>query len=190
MSGAAPDRGGEGRCREHDLALWPDGTCLLCRPGPAPVVRGKSVALRRFGGRSFIVGVVSVASLVLVLFGVRAILTMNAAARASAALAVDGTATEGGASNGLDEARRAVRVRVYTTSWCGSCNQAKQYMRREGIGFSERDIERSDDARAEYTRLGQNVVPVIDVDGQVLVGFDPGRLEGAIERAAERRRAR
>lgn len=190
VSAPRGDAGSPGRCAQHDLALWPDGTCLLCRRTSSPAAAGEVVSSDR-GGRSLVVGIVSVASLVLLLVAVRAVLVANAASRAAATATherVDSTPISTGQT--VDESRRAVRVLVYTTSWCGSCREAKQYMRSEGISFSDRDIEASEAARDEYDRLGQNVIPVFDVDGQVFAGFDPRRLEGAIASAAERRRAR
>lgn len=70
------------------------------------------------------------------------------------------------------------RVVLYVTSWCGVCKAAAAFLRREGIPFEERDVEQDPKARLELkckaletnTRLGG--VPVLDIAGTLLVGFD------------------
>ncbi len=75
---------------------------------------------------------------------------------------------------------------LYGASWCGACRSAAAYMRSRGIEFVERDIEREPGAREAMLRAAQragirpNGIPVIDVRGRVLQGFDRGALDRAI----------
>ncbi len=72
----------------------------------------------------------------------------------------------------------APRVTIYTSPTCTYCHQAKAYLRARGVAFEERDVSLDPAAAAEMVRLsGQHGVPVITVDGQVVVGFDRRRLE-------------
>lgn len=88
----------------------------------------------------------------------------------------------------LARARRRVSITIYTTSWCGYCTRAKAYMDREGIRYTERDVEASPTARMTRDRLNpERSVPTFDIDGEAHVGFSPGGLEANIERAARRR---
>ncbi|WP_240488622.1 glutaredoxin family protein [Labilithrix luteola] len=82
------------------------------------------------------------------------------------------------------EAARSPVV-IYGASWCGPCHQAQAFFKRKGVAFVEKDIEQDSGAaremRAKLSKVGMRggSIPVIDVRGKILVGFD----EGAIERA-------
>jgi glutaredoxin 3 len=70
-----------------------------------------------------------------------------------------------------------MKVTVYTTPTCGYCHQAKQFLNRQGVSFVEKNVAADRNAAMEMVRLsGQQGVPVIAVDGQVVVGFDQPRL--------------
>lgn len=69
-------------------------------------------------------------------------------------------------------------VTLYTTPTCGFCHQLKAYLRQRGVAFQEHDVSRDRDAALEMVRLsGQQGVPVLAVDGQVVVGFDRPRID-------------
>jgi len=69
-------------------------------------------------------------------------------------------------------------VVVYTTPTCGYCHQVKQYLSQQGLPFTEHDVAADSQAAAEMVRLsGQRGVPVVAIDGQVVVGFDRPRLD-------------
>jgi glutaredoxin 3 len=64
-------------------------------------------------------------------------------------------------------------VIVYTTPTCGFCHQVKAYLRQQGVPFAEHDVSQDPQAAAEMVRLsGQRGVPVVLIDGQVVVGFN------------------
>lgn len=69
-------------------------------------------------------------------------------------------------------------VIVYTTPTCGYCHQAKNYLTQKGVPFVEKDVSRDQAAAQEMVRKSNQMgVPVLDVDGQIIVGFDMRRLE-------------
>jgi glutaredoxin len=74
-------------------------------------------------------------------------------------------------------------VVVYKTAWCGVCKQVEGYLKRKGVEYEAKDIEKDRSAAAELQAKAQaqNVrtgsVPIIDVGGQLIVGFDRARLE-------------
>lgn len=76
-------------------------------------------------------------------------------------------------------------VIIYGASWCGPCHQAAAYFKGHGIAFVEKDIEQDGSAaremQAKLASAGARggSIPVIDVRGKMLIGFD----EHAIERA-------
>ncbi len=80
------------------------------------------------------------------------------------------------------------QVIIYGASWCGPCHQAGDYLKSKGVPYVMKDIEETPGAQAEMSaklakaglRGGQ--IPVIDVRGQILVGFSPGSVDQALAR--------
>ena len=74
-------------------------------------------------------------------------------------------------------------VTIYTTPSCGYCRVAKDYFRRNGLQFTEYDVS-ADPRRADemVRKSGQMGVPVIEVNGRVIVGFNQAAIEGALRR--------
>lgn len=69
-------------------------------------------------------------------------------------------------------------VKIYTTPTCGYCHQAKRFLAERGVKFIEYDVSRDQAAANEMVSLsGQMGVPVIVVNGEVVVGFNRPRLE-------------
>jgi mycoredoxin len=77
-------------------------------------------------------------------------------------------------------------VKVYTTSWSGDCEQAKQFLDDEGIFYEEIDIEHNSAAArlVESANGGRRIVPTFDIDGTVfsLKPFDWKKLQKELER--------
>jgi glutaredoxin len=74
-------------------------------------------------------------------------------------------------------------VKMYATDWCGYCKQARQYFGRNGVRFTEIDIEKSAAGRAEYERLGGRGVPVILVGAQRMNGFSEQSMSALLKSA-------
>lgn len=66
---------------------------------------------------------------------------------------------------------KAKQVELYATTWCGYCRKARQYFAREGIAYTEYDIEKDASANARHKALGGRGVPLILVDGRKMSGF-------------------
>ena len=97
-------------------------------------------------------------------------------------------AQRGSADWEVASARRQVGITMYSTTWCGVCTRARAYFNREGIAFVEHDIDANAAARGEYLRLNpRRSVPTIKIDDEVVVGFSPGAVQAAIDRAAKKR---
>ncbi len=72
-------------------------------------------------------------------------------------------------------------VIIYTTSWCGVCKAAKAHLRKRGVSFIEKDVEKDPAAAAEKEALAPGSgVPVISVGGEVLVGYDQAALDAML----------
>jgi len=77
-------------------------------------------------------------------------------------------------------------VTIYGTSWCGACRAARQYLTERKIPFADKDIENDPAAASELrdkaSKMGipTDRVPVIDVRGRLLLGFDRARIEALL----------
>ena len=76
-----------------------------------------------------------------------------------------------------------MKVKVYSTPTCPYCRMAKSFLDEKGVSYEDLDVSVDTAARDEMAKKsGQMGVPVIDVDGEVIIGFDRERLTGLIAR--------
>jgi glutaredoxin 3 len=74
------------------------------------------------------------------------------------------------------------RVIVFSTPTCSYCNMAKQYFRRNKIRFKDVDVSRDPAAARDLVRrTGQMGVPVIDINGKLIVGFDKPQINRLLD---------
>jgi len=67
----------------------------------------------------------------------------------------------------------AQEVKVYSTPTCPWCKRTKQFLEDNKISYQNLDVASDRDARDEMiTKSGQMGVPVIDIDGEITLGFD------------------
>lgn len=73
------------------------------------------------------------------------------------------------------------KVTVYSTPTCTYCVIAKEFLKEHGIKFEEVDVSK-DQKRAKemIKKSGQIGVPVIEIDGKIIVGFNQEALEEAL----------
>ncbi len=77
-----------------------------------------------------------------------------------------------------DGRKKQPRVILFTTPTCPHCRAAKQYLRARGIRFKDVDVSRDRAAlRDMVRRSGQTGVPVIDIGGKIVVGFNRRRID-------------
>jgi glutaredoxin-like YruB-family protein len=75
-------------------------------------------------------------------------------------------------------ARKFPRVILFTTPSCSYCRTAKQYLRQQQVPFKDVDVSRdAAAARDMVRRSGQQGVPVLDIGGKVVVGFDRPKID-------------
>ena len=78
----------------------------------------------------------------------------------------------------MTETKPQQRVIVFSTPTCSICNMAKKYFREKGINFKDVDVSRDPAAARDMVRRsGQQGVPVIDIGGKIVVGFDRPRID-------------
>ncbi len=75
----------------------------------------------------------------------------------------------------------AKRVTVYSTPTCPYCIRAKQFLTENNIPFENCDVS-LDQQKAEemIQKSGQMGVPVLDIEGEIIVGFDKERIKSAL----------
>ncbi len=79
-------------------------------------------------------------------------------------------------------------VVLYSAQWCGYCKKAKKWFREKNVAFIERDVEKQPGAQQELqdklkaAGIGAGGIPVIDVAGDIIVGFDQPRLQALLSK--------
>ena len=82
---------------------------------------------------------------------------------------------------------KSAKVVLYSTTWCGYCRKARKFLSSKKIPFVEKDIEKSPAAnqemKAKAAKAGVRVggVPVLDVNGKIIPGFDPNAILQALD---------
>ncbi len=72
-------------------------------------------------------------------------------------------------------------VKIYSTPTCPYCIRTKQFLKESNIVFEDIDVSVNQMAAEEIVRKsGQMGVPVLDIDGQIIVGFDKERIKAAL----------
>lgn len=73
---------------------------------------------------------------------------------------------------------RKHRVLVFTTPTCSWCRRVKDYLRERHVQFREIDVSRDAKAARDLVRrTGQMGVPVVEIDGRPIVGFDKPQID-------------
>ncbi|MCC5911382.1 MAG: glutaredoxin family protein [Clostridiaceae bacterium] len=74
----------------------------------------------------------------------------------------------------------AKEVTVFTSNTCPHCVTAKEYFQSKGIEYTERNIQEDPEARKELMKKGIMAVPVVEIDGETIVGFDKEKVEALL----------
>jgi glutaredoxin-like YruB-family protein len=73
---------------------------------------------------------------------------------------------------------REAAVVVYTTAWCPWCRKTLAWLDEQGVAYVNKDIERNLTWRRELIeKTGQAAIPVVEIDDQIIRGFDPDRMD-------------
>lgn len=75
----------------------------------------------------------------------------------------------------------AKSVTVYSTATCPYCVRAKDYLKANNIEYVDVDVAQDEAAgQAMVEKSGQMGVPVLDIDGEIIVGFDKEKIKNAL----------
>ena len=86
------------------------------------------------------------------------------------------------------------RIRLFIKPYCAWCHKAMRWLDDHGVEYEQIDVIRDEAAYDEMIRLsGQELAPVLEVDGQVLADFGPDQLAEfwkQLEKKMEKKNAR
>jgi len=70
------------------------------------------------------------------------------------------------------------KVMVYSTATCPWCKKAKEYLTANNIPFEDIDVSSNQEAAQEMIKKsGQMGVPVLDIEGEIIIGFDQPKID-------------
>lgn len=74
-----------------------------------------------------------------------------------------------------------MEVKIYTTPSCVYCRMAKEYFKKNNIAYEEKDVQSDSAAREEMiAKSHQMGVPVIDIGGRIIVGFNRPEIDQSL----------
>lgn len=74
-------------------------------------------------------------------------------------------------------------VKIYTTKTCPWCKKTKEFLKQNKIKYTEVDVSSNQKAAQEMIKKsGQMGVPVLDINGKIIVGFDPEAIKKAVRK--------
>ncbi|MBN2112346.1 glutaredoxin family protein [Candidatus Woesearchaeota archaeon] len=74
-----------------------------------------------------------------------------------------------------------MKIKVYSTPTCPWCHRVKEFLSEKGVEFEDINVAENQEAAHEMVeKSGQMGVPVIDIDGEIIVGFDKEAIENAL----------
>ena len=78
-------------------------------------------------------------------------------------------------------------IQIYTTPTCHWCHKTKEYFAARNVKFTEHDVS-MDESKAQemIEKSGQLGVPVLDIDGQIIIGFNKPAIDAAIEKSTSK----
>jgi glutaredoxin-like YruB-family protein len=73
-------------------------------------------------------------------------------------------------------------VKIYTATWCAFCRAAEEYLDKLGVKYTDLDVEvNPKNGQEAVDKSGQRGIPVIDIAGDIIVGFDRPKIDSALK---------
>jgi glutaredoxin len=193
------------RCPRHDLATAADGKCVRCRREEATEASEPRTGSSRPRIVALVMGAFVLAAAVA--WGIRSSSTVTAipveraaapyvppsapplAALDPAAVAPDPSASSTSSNqSALERATHLAKITLYSRPSTPECRRARTFLLAHGYVFKERDVDADEEARGAWRRaIPDGTVPAFDIDGQTFGGYDPARIQAALDYAGARR---
>jgi glutaredoxin-like YruB-family protein len=71
----------------------------------------------------------------------------------------------------------AKKVIVYTAEWCTWCHKVVEFLKENNVEFEEKNVADQAKAKEAIEKSGQAGIPVVDIDGEIVVGFNEKKLK-------------
>ena len=72
-------------------------------------------------------------------------------------------------------------VTIYSTTYCPWCVKAKEYFKSKNVPYTEFNVQEDESKAQEMVdKSGQTGVPVIDIDGKIIIGFNRPAIDAAL----------
>ena len=73
------------------------------------------------------------------------------------------------------------QITVYSATWCAFCHAAKDYLDKKGVKYTDKDVDSSPEVAQEAMQVsGQTGIPVLNINGKIIIGFDRPRIDAAL----------
>ncbi|MBN1411954.1 MAG: glutathione S-transferase N-terminal domain-containing protein [Spirochaetales bacterium] len=74
-------------------------------------------------------------------------------------------------------------VYIYSTTTCPYCDKVKQYLKEKGVPFTDYNVgENREKAEEMVRKSGQMGVPVVDINGKIIIGFNKPEIDKALQK--------
>lgn len=85
----------------------------------------------------------------------------------------------------MSDSKTSKPVIVYGAEWCGFCHVAMQYFDKIGVKYEYRNVDENRDWMTEsIQKSGQMAIPVLDMNGTIIVGFDRPKIDATLKAQA------
>lgn len=71
-------------------------------------------------------------------------------------------------------------VTVYGAPWCPWCMKTKEFLENHKVDFEWKDVQDPDVAKEAFSKSGQEGIPVTDIDGEIIIGFDVEKIKSLL----------
>lgn len=68
------------------------------------------------------------------------------------------------------------KVILYTAEWCQFCHKVVDFLKANNVEFEEKNVDDPANAKEATEKSGQGGIPVTDIDGQIVVGYNERKL--------------
>lgn len=92
-------------------------------------------------------------------------------------------ARTGGLASGAGSAMSDPEVLLYYADWCGYCKKAKRHLDGKNVQYELLDVDRPAIKQELVEKTGQRGIPVIEVNGRIMKGYDAQRLDQMLDEA-------
>jgi glutaredoxin len=73
------------------------------------------------------------------------------------------------------------RIILYTDTLCPICSVVEKFLSDQGVEYSKVNIDKDSEGKKAFLKLGYDNLPVLDVEGTTILGFNPEAIENALK---------